>query len=292
MESQSIFDRGVAKVKSVVSEMSIEQRDFMKAIVRCCNDGWLQGWHESNGGNLSYRMSYDELQTCRSYFAEPLGEWVPIGIRAAGLAGEHFVVTGAGAHFRNIALDPIAGLGIVEINQTGDAYRCVWGFRGGKQPTSEFSKHFMIHAVRKAVTKGTSRVVYHAHPAYVVALSLVLPHDMKQWSRVLWQSLSESILMFPEGIGIVPKMAPGTTEIADAISKLFESFSVVVWPHHGAFCSADDLDAAFGLMHTVEKAAGIYLQARMAKADTVGPVLPTDDELRALAQSFGVELEL
>ena len=29
----------------------------VKGFMRMCNDGWLQGWHERNGGNLTYRMT-------------------------------------------------------------------------------------------------------------------------------------------------------------------------------------------------------------------------------------------
>ncbi len=29
----------------------------VKGFIRMCNDGWLQGWHERNGGNLTYRMT-------------------------------------------------------------------------------------------------------------------------------------------------------------------------------------------------------------------------------------------
>ena len=29
----------------------------VKGFIRMCNDGWLQGWHELNGGNLTYRMT-------------------------------------------------------------------------------------------------------------------------------------------------------------------------------------------------------------------------------------------
>ena len=28
----------------------------VKGFIRMCNDGWLQGWHERNGGNLTYRL--------------------------------------------------------------------------------------------------------------------------------------------------------------------------------------------------------------------------------------------
>ena len=33
----------------------------MEGFARLCDDGWLQGWHERNGGNLSYRMSAEDV---------------------------------------------------------------------------------------------------------------------------------------------------------------------------------------------------------------------------------------
>ena len=44
---------------------------FVSGFVRMCNDGWLQGWHERNGGNLSYRIKPEELEEVREYFHEP-----------------------------------------------------------------------------------------------------------------------------------------------------------------------------------------------------------------------------
>ena len=42
----------------------------VKGFIRMCNDGWLQGWHERNGGNLTYRMTRSEERRvgkeCRS----------------------------------------------------------------------------------------------------------------------------------------------------------------------------------------------------------------------------------
>ena len=32
---------------------------------KMANDGYLQGWHERNGGNLSYRLKPDEVEMIR-----------------------------------------------------------------------------------------------------------------------------------------------------------------------------------------------------------------------------------
>lgn len=41
--------------------MGILDIDIVKGFMRMCNDGWLQGWHERNGGNLTYRMKEEEV---------------------------------------------------------------------------------------------------------------------------------------------------------------------------------------------------------------------------------------
>ena len=30
----------------------------VRGFIRMCTDGWEQGWHERNGGNLTYRMKW------------------------------------------------------------------------------------------------------------------------------------------------------------------------------------------------------------------------------------------
>ena len=36
--------------------MKFLDAEFVKGFIRMANDGWEQGWHERNGGNLSYRV--------------------------------------------------------------------------------------------------------------------------------------------------------------------------------------------------------------------------------------------
>ena len=56
--------------------MGILDIDIVKGFMRMCNDGWLQGWHERNGGNLTYRMKEEEVAQCRPFFDEQPREWV------------------------------------------------------------------------------------------------------------------------------------------------------------------------------------------------------------------------
>ncbi|MEG0323219.1 MAG: rhamnulose-1-phosphate aldolase [Raoultibacter sp.] len=289
-DAARLFDKGIAKARTVVSETTIEQRAFTRAFVRMCNDGWSQGWHESNGGNLSYRMTPEEVSSCRSFFKDTPGEWVALGIQADSLRGEFFMVTGAGKHFRSIALDPAENIGIVEINPAGDAWRLVWGLNNSR-PTSELPTHLINHAVRKTVTAGACRVVYHAHPANMIALTLLEQFYSRSLSRLLWKSVTECIIAIPDGVGVVGWMVPGGKDIALATSEAIETHSSVVWAQHGVFTTGADFDTAFGLMHVIDKAAGIYLTARAAQGGKHVDSNITDDDLRAMASELKLPIK-
>ena len=60
--------------------MAITDIEVMQHYIRMCCDGWDQGWHERNGGNLTYRMRPEEVEQCRPYFKETPGEWVNMGV--------------------------------------------------------------------------------------------------------------------------------------------------------------------------------------------------------------------
>ena len=267
--------------------MSIYDIPVMQGYIRMCEDGWNRGWHERNGGNLTYRLAKEEVEQLRPYFKTP-GEWVNMGVQADNLRGEYFLATGSGKFFRNVVLAPQDNICVAEINDAGDSYRIVWGLEKGGRPTSEFPSHFLNHSVRKAATGGTNRLIYHAHPANIIAMTYILPLTACAFSRALWQSATECPVVFPGGVGVVEWMVPGGAEIALATSKLMQEYDAVVWAHHGLFVSGPDFDTAFGLMHTIEKAAEIYMLVQ-ASGKTVLQTIP-DDGLRAIAAEFGVKL--
>ena len=195
--AQGVLDKGVTVAKGAVSGVAVEQQPFMKAFVRLCTDGWDQGWHERNGGNLTYRLTDEQVGACRPFFYDNPSSWVSMGVQADNLRGAFFATTGSGRYMRNVKLDPAANVGIVEINDAGDAWRIVWGLKDGGVTTSEFTTHFMNHSVRVAATDGACRVIYHAHPQNVIALSFVMPLDARTITRAL--RLNEDLLSsFPD----------------------------------------------------------------------------------------------
>lgn len=266
--------------------MSMLDAQVLQDYIRMCDDAWLQGWHERNAGNLTYRMTDDEVEECEIYF-DYSDDWIDMDITVENLAEEFFITTGAGKYLRNVSLDAESCLGIVEINDTGDAYRLVWGFSDGAKPTSEFPSHLLNHSVKKEATDGRNRIIYHAHPSAVVSLTSILPLTAKAFSSALWRTITECPIVFPRGVGVVPWMMPGGTEIAKVTSELMKEYDAVVWAHHGMFVGGETFDLAFGLMHTIEKSADIYLRTISTNMKVLESI--TDDELRKVAEEFGLE---
>lgn len=268
--------------------MPITDIKVIKSFIRVCNDGYLLGYHERNGGNLSYRMKDEEINQCKAYFNKQNSDWIKIGTKAENLKNEFFIVTGSGKYMRNVILEPENNICIVEINDKGDSYRIVWGLESGGRPTSEFPTHFMNHSVRKEMSDGQNRVIYHAHTPNIIALTYILPLDDKSFTRVLWQSATECPVVFPEGVGVVKWMVPGGAEIALATCKLFKKYRAAVWAHHGLFCSGNDFDECFGLMHTIEKSAQIYMLVLSSGQKITATI--SDENLLSIAKDFNVTL--
>lgn len=78
--------------------MKVLEAKFVRGFIRMCNDGWEQGWHERNGGNLSYRIKEEEIESVKEELSFD-GEWKEIGASVPKLAKEFFMVTGSGNIF-------------------------------------------------------------------------------------------------------------------------------------------------------------------------------------------------
>ncbi len=267
--------------------MEVLETKFVKDFIKMCNDGWEQGWHERNGGNLSYRIKESEIAQISGKLNLD-SEWKDIGTSVPGLKGEYFLVTGSGKYFRNVILDPEDSICIVRVDDKGEKYQICWGLVNGGRPTSELPSHLMNHEVKKRVTNGKHRVIYHAHCTNLIALTFVLPLEDKVFTKELWESATECPVVFPDGVGVVDWMVPGGRDIAVATSKLMEKYDVAIWAHHGVFGSGEDFDLTFGLVHTVEKAAEILVKVRSMANSKLQTI--TSDDFRKLAKDFGVTL--
>ena len=267
--------------------MQVMDAKFVRAFIEMANDGYRHGYHERNGGNLSYWIYKTEIEEIKENFQE-YRPWMNIGTEVPELAGEYFMVTGTGRFFRHVKDDTLNNCGIIEIDEKGEKFRILWGFADGGRPTSELPAHLMNHAVKKQTTGGLNRVIYHCHPTNLIALTFVLPLNDAAFTKELWQMMTECPVIFPDGIGVVPWMVPGQKEIAIETSLKMKEYNAVVWAHHGIFVSGTTFDEAFGLCHTIEKSAEISVKVRSISHTKLQTI--TRPMLRELAKAFKINL--
>ncbi len=261
---------------------NILEAPFVSELSSICSNMYRLGWDERNGGNISCLLEEKELSEYLD-ITKVIRE-IPIGFDASMLSGKYFIVTGTGKYFRNIEKNPEENLGIIRIKEDGITAQLLWGYSDGGKFTSELPAHLMSHIVRLEVDPN-HKVVMHAHPDNIIALTYLLDLNDKEFSKTLWQFETECIIVFPEGVGVLPWMVCGTNEIGVATAKKMEEFRLVIWPHHGIYGVGKDLDEAFGLIETVEKAAKIYLlTAHLERKNTI-----TNDNLKQLAKAFNLD---
>ncbi len=267
--------------------MKVMDAEFAQNFAELAEQGWQLRFHERNGGNLSYRIPQECVEQVRDDLCFDK-EFVEIGASVPTLAGEFFMVTGSGKYFSNVLRKTAENCCIIEVNADGTQYRVVWGLIKGGKPTSELPSHLMNHEVKKLASNGKNRVIYHCHPANVIAMTFVVPLEDKAFTRELWESMTECPVIFPAGVGVIPWMVPGGKEIAVATSEKMKKYDVAIWAHHGIFCAGEDFDTAFGLAHTVEKSAEIYVKVR-SMSDTKLQTI-TKQNFIDLAKEFHIEL--
>ena len=255
---------------------------FMTEMIRTATNMYNHGWDERNGGNIS--MLLDEAEVREHLVFPAIVRTIPTGFTAPELDGRIFLVTGTGKYFKNVQYDPKKNLGIVRLANNGTEAEVLWGFSDGGKFTSEFPAHMMSHIARLRVDP-LHRVVMHCHPANLLAMTYVHDLDERAFTRTLWQMCTECIVVFPDGVNVLPWMLCGTNEIGEATAKKMETARLVVWAQHGIYGAGRDLDETFGLIETAEKAAEIWLKiAHLPIRNTI-----TDGQMHLLEERFGVK---
>ncbi len=212
-----------------------------------------------------------------------------MGVQADNLAGEYFITTGSGKFFRNVEPDPSTASALWRSTTRATAGASSGALEGGAKPTVRVPQP--LHEPQRPQGCHQWR-----KPRY-----LPLPRHQRDrpdlhsaltdrdFTRALWQSATECPVVFPEGVGVCPWMVPGGADIAMATSELMKTYQAAIWAQHGLFASGPDFDITFGLAHTIEKSAEIYVKVLSMGGGIIRQTI-TDDDLRAIARDFGVTL--
>ncbi len=254
----------------------------MVEMVRTITNMYNHGWDERNGGNVSLML--DEADVIDYVDVNNVLRVIPTGFSAPELAGRYFIVTGTGKYFKNVQYDPARNMGVFRIAADGENAELLWGYSDGGQFTSELPAHLMSHVSRLKVNPA-NRVVMHCHPANLLAMTYVHTLDEKEFTRTLWQMCTECIVVFPDGVNVLPWMLCGTNEIGEATAEKMQTARLVVWAQHGIYGAGVDLDETFGLIETAEKGAEIYMKiAHLPLVNTI-----TDEQMHQLEKRFNIK---
>jgi len=261
----------------------ISEAPFIKEMCEATANLWKYGWAERNGGNISYRIDKEEVK----YYLDldRVIDEVELGFEIKDLAGEIFLVSGSGKYFKNVRKNPADNLVILRINESGTTYQILWGLETGGVPTSELASHLNCHAVRLK-EDSEHRIILHTHATNISAMTFVHDLDSAKFTRTLWEMITECLVVFPDGVSVLPWMVAGTIELGLASAKEMEHSRIVVWPHHGIMSAGRDMNDAFGLVEVAEKAAEIYMKAQAVQGGIQQKI--TSQQLWDLADRFEV----
>ncbi len=212
-------------------------------------------WDERNGGNLSYILKEEEVKEICDINNE-IREF-KYDFDLSYLVGKYFLITGTGKYFKNCLKDPENNLGIMKVKDA-HTLSLLWGYNDGGRPTSEAPTHLKCHIERLKVD-SEHRLVIHSHPTNVICMTHVHDLDSNHWTEDLWKMQTESIVVFPEGIAVLPWILCGGEQIGIETAAKMQEYRAVVWAQHGLFATGRTPDEVYGLIETIEKAAQIYM---------------------------------
>jgi rhamnulose-1-phosphate aldolase len=242
------------------------------------------GAAEGAAGNLSICLR-DRLDFA-DYF--PRSRQIELSIPVPALAGATLLVTGSGCRLREIREAPAANLASIVVEaggQTGQMFTapdCPF-----ERVTSEFNAHLAGHHDRMREGDIPLHAIIHAQPLYLTFLSHLPPYQDEGYlnDRLLrWQP--ESILNFPEGIGVLPFLLPGSQQLTVETRLGLRDHRMVVWCGHGVMARADgSMLHGLDLIEYAETAAH-YEYLNLAIGSPGQGLAP--EQIRAVAASWNV----
>ena len=243
---------------------------------------------EAGAGNISVcfagRVDLGEI------FPEQAEYELPIAV--PGLSGRTLLVTGSGCRLRDVGADPAANVAAVVVRE-GGATATLYANpnRAWQRPTSEFNSHLAVHEDQVNHRGVEFQALIHAQPPYLVALShLAEINETVAFSRRVLRWEPETIVQLPDGVGVLPFMVPGSTELMANNVRLLREHQLVLWSKHGVMVRSDTSPLA-----AVDKIEYAETGAMYEHLNTVagGPSEGLSDaEIKAVVDAFGVSTTL
>lgn len=248
---------------------------------------------EGAAGNISCCLAEDEAQTIETLKERfTHREQITLPVPASALAGRWLLATGSGQRLRDLARDPLAGLGLLQVQadgQMGELYTAPQ--REFSRLTSEFNSHLAVHADQALANGKTTHYLVHAQPPYLTYLSH-LPRYQQQdhLNQALMRWQPETILTFPTGFGVLPFLLPGSPALMQANVEKLQKHNLVIWSKHGVMArSPESLLKCVDAIEYAEAAAR-YEYLHLLSGNRQAGLTP--DEIQQISQAYGVSQTL
>jgi len=246
------------------------------------------GATEGAAGNLSICMR--ETLEVREYF--PQMRIIDLPVPAPDLVGATIIATGSGRRLRDIANAPAANLAAIIVEDGGKTGRMFTSVDCPfKRVTSEFNSHLAVHHDQLRSRPIKSHAIVHAQPKQLTFLSHLSDYQDERYLNthlLRWQP--ETILNFPDGIGILPFLLPGSVHLMLETMICLREHQIVIWSQHGVMARADDsILHALDLVEYVETAAQYEVLNLFTGQSGTGL---SPENIRAVADSWNIKQKI
>ncbi len=158
--------------------------------------------------------------------------------------GGYILITNSGAAKGHLNLSDLA---VIDI----DSGQVVKG-----SPSSETQMHLQIYRHQKK-----AKAIVHTHPPHLLALSLIAEAEHEMFDLPLFEAKT-----FMAQMAVVPALAPGSRELAEAAGTKARFKRCLFLQKHGLVCWGDNLKEALALSEELDGLARIELLGRKRRS--------------------------
>lgn len=246
------------------------------------------GASDGAAGNISSLLGRGEVDS-RDY---PLTEPLAVPHIGPELARCVFVVTGSGRRLREIGDDPSGNLALVTFDESGErATLHTSPRRRFERLTVEFNSHLAVHRDHIRRDSLDFHAIIHAQPLNLTYLSHIPAYrDERHLNRRILRWEPESIYHLREGVAVIPFFVPASQELGRANVEAMRSHHVALWSKHGIMARSEvSVKRACDLIEYAEVGAR-FERLNLAAGEPAEGL--TDDEIRLICSTFGVEQDI
>ena len=190
-----------------------------------------RGWCREASGNISMIIE-GEIEV---WDADPIV--FDTNLFLPQLEGKLILMTRSGSHISDIPEAPEEEMGLYLAGKWGRYLTLIWG---AGAPTSEYLSHLLIYSADRTRT----RAVIHSH--------MEVLEDLGQGSETLSAFL-------PDWIGWVPRLPPGSLDLARATVQEMGRYDLMYWEGHGIVAPGKGVDDCLSRLERFEEWARALL---------------------------------